>query len=249
MKDHKNELENTLKYLRLHRIRELYESLAQEAVSKNMTHIEYLAALMEQEAQGKYQRNVRIRMAAARFPVKKTLPSFDFLYNNSINKAQILKLADCTFVGRKENIILLGPSGVGKTHLATALGFEACQQGISTLFNTAADIINTLQASLADGTFMHKLKSLTKPKLLVIDEIGFLPFDQKGSDVFCQLISKRYEQGSMIITSNRAFRDWGKIFSDNTIASAVIDRLLHHAHVISIKGDSYRTKDNNSFQQ
>lgn len=237
------ELKDNLRRLKLPRIATIYASAAEEARQKNLIYEAYLETLISQEIISKAERALRQRIGQARFPLIKTIDSFDFAFNLSVPKNTILKLAEGCFVDNKENIILLGPPGVGKTHLGLALAYASCQKGTKTFFTTAADMINALYASLADHSLEKRLKVYTAPKLLVIDEVGFLPFDQKGADLFFQVISKRYEKGSVVLTTNRPFKEWGEIFHNNTLASALIDRLAHHAEIINIKGDSYRVRE------
>ncbi len=170
----------------------------------------------------------------------KTLDAFDFAHPKKVERERILSLFDLEFVPRKRNVILIGRAGLGKTHLAIALGAAACQKGYRVLFATAIDIVNQLQAAQADGTFLRRLRSYVAPDLLAIDELGYLPIDRHGADLLFQVISQRYERGSICLTTNRPFKEWASVFNDATVAAAVIDRLAHHSEVVVIEGRSYR---------
>ena len=241
--DIKEQLNKDLDYLKLPRIRQVYEEISEKAAKENLSHIEYLAKLMSEESAAKFERSIHARIIQARFPLIKTIDSFDFNHPESINKQQILKLLDLDFIERNENVVILSPPGCGKTHIALSIAYKACCKGIRTYFTTAVDAINYLHAAQSDNTFLQCMKQYTGPRLVVLDEVGYLPIDRQGADLLFQIISQRYERGSIILTSNRAFKDWGQIFHDNTIASAIIDRLIHHSEVVKIKGESYRIKD------
>ena len=237
-------LDTHLDTLRLPFIKEHCRPLATTAAKKSLTHLDYLAQLLEGEAALRADRAVARRIQAARFPVIKTLDSFRWDWPKKINRLEIQDLFRLQFVQDKANVIFLGLVGLGKTHLATALGYAACQQGISVLFATAIDVVNTLSAAQLKGTLKAELRRYTTPALLVLDEVGYLPIDQHGADLLFQVISARYERGSIVLTTNKAFKQWPTIFNgDSTITSAVLDRLLHHGHVIVLEGSSYRMKD------
>jgi DNA replication protein DnaC len=237
-------LQSHLATLRLPFIQEHCQPLAATAAQNSMAHLDYLAQLIEGEAALRSDRAVARRIKAARFPVIKTLDAFRWDYPKKINRLQIQDLFRLQFVHDKANVIFLGLVGLGKTHLATALGYAACQQGLSVLFANAIDVINTLSAAQTKGALKSELRKYLSPALLVLDELGYLPIDQRGADLLFQVISARYERGSIVITTNKAFKQWTSIFNgDATITSAVLDRLLHHAETVLIEGSSFRMKD------
>jgi len=241
----RSNLEQNLTYLKLPFIRDNFESLAKEAAQKKWSHVQYLARLIEGEADFRHDRAIQRRIRLARFPVLKTLDQFQWTWpKDIINRLQVQNLFRMQFVKDKANVIFLGGVGLGKTHLASALGYAACLKGHSALFTSAIDVINTLSAAQSSGLLKRELKKYIKPSVLILDELGYLPIDKVGADLLFQVISLRYEQGTMIITSNRAFKDWSEIFNnDSTLTSAILDRLLHHAETVLIQGKSYRMKD------
>jgi len=232
-----------LEFLGLPFMRDNFEMLANQAAEAGWPHVDYLAALADGEAGSRRQRSVKRRIKLARFPVVKTLEQFRWSWPSSINRAAVQNLFRLKFIDDKTNVIMLGGVGLGKTHLASALGYAACLEGRSVLFTTAVDAINTLSAAQAANRLKSELKRYLAPSLICLDELGFLPIDKHGADLLFQIISLRYEQGSMVITSNRAYKDWPGIFNnDSTLTSAILDRLLHHAETIVIEGKSYRMK-------
>lgn len=236
-------LDQHLRDLKLTFIAEHYADLAKEAAHKQTSHLEYLGELVEGEAQLKRDRATQNRIRQARFPVIKTLDQFRWDWPSRINQAQVKHHFTLNFLSDQMNLIYLGGVGLGKTHLASALGYTACLKGHSVLFTSAIDVINTLAAAKNTGRLKVELKKYTKPSLLILDELGFLPIDKSGADLLFQVISLRYEKGSTLITSNRAFKDWPKIFNnDSTLTSAILDRLLHHAEMVIIEGKSFRMK-------
>jgi len=237
-------LDQKLNYLKLSFMAGHYENLASQATQNQWAHVDYLAKLADGETNLRQDRSIKRRVQMARFPVLKTLDQFRWTWPKNINRLQVQNLFRLQFIKAKSNVIFLGGVGLGKTHLASALGYEACLKGHFVLFATAIDVINTLTAAQARGMLKQELKKYTKPDLLVLDELGYLPIDKAGADLLFQIISLRYEQGAMIITSNRAFKDWPEIFNnDSTLTSAILDRLLHHAETVLIEGKSYRMKD------
>ena len=233
-----------LAYLKLIFTQDHFESLAQQAAEKKLGHVHYLNSLMEGDVLLRQERAVQRRIKLARFPVIKTLEQFDWNWPKKINQLQVQNLFRLKWLEDKANVIFLGGVGLGKTHLSTALAYAACLKGHSVLFATAIDIINTLSAAQRTGRLKLEMKKYLKPSLLCIDELGYLPLDKTGADLLFQIISHRYEKGSIVLTTNRAFKHWPEIFNnDSTITSAVLDRLLHHAETVVIEGQSFRMKD------
>jgi DNA replication protein DnaC len=237
-------VEHHLTYLKLAFVAQHYAPLATQAAQHAWSHVDYLAKLLEGEVEVRRDRATKSRIRLARFPVIKTLDQFRWDWPTRINRLQVQNHFRLAFVQDKANLIFLGGVGLGKTHLATALGYTACLQGYSVLFASAIDVINTLAAAKSAGRLKAELKKYTKPALLILDELGYLPIDKAGADLLFQVISLRYEQGAIVITSNRAFKDWPKIFNnDSTLTAAILDRLLHHAETVIIEGKSFRMKD------
>lgn len=244
MDDEKISLEEKMQCLKLPFMLENHESLAKKAAQKHWTYTQYLTELIQGEMDLRQDRSIKRRIRLARFPVIKTMEQFRWTWPKKINRLQVQNLFRLNFIKDKSNIILLGGVGLGKTHIASALGYAACLKRNSVLFATAIDVINTLSAAQSAGRLKQELKKYTKPSLLILDELGYLPIDKNGADLLFQIISLRYEQGALIITSNRAYKDWPEIFNnDATLTSAILDRLLHHAETVLIEGKSYRMKD------
>ena len=237
-------LNQQLDQLKLPDIKAHYAELAQQAAQQSWDHIQYLTRLIDGQYQQRRQHAVEARVKAARFPVIKTLEQFQWDWPKSINRLQVQTLFRLLFVEQNANVIFLGTVGLGKTHLATALGYAACLEGQSVLFANTIDIINNLSTAQKRNALKNELKKYLRPRVLVLDELGYLPIDQHGADMLFQVISQRYERGSIILTTNKPFKQWPSIFNnDSTITSAVLDRLLHHAETVIIEGKSYRMKD------
>ena len=240
--DHQ-QIQTHCKNLKLPWMLEHYEALHAQALRKKTGSLEYLAELLAGEAQRRYERAIERRIKAARFPVLKTLESFNWQWPKEIDRDQVEHLASLRFIEHKHNAVLLGPVGVGKTHLATAIALKACRQGHKVLYVNAIEAINDLITAQKQGQLKQALRRYTNIELLVLDEIGYLPIDKNGADLLFQIISARYERGSLLLTTNKAFKDWPTIFAgDSTLTSAVLDRLLHHCETVVIQASSYRMR-------
>jgi DNA replication protein DnaC len=219
------------------------DRLAERARADGWTHEEFLAACLEREVAARQDHGGEGRIRAARFPARKTLEDFDFSFQRSLKRDVIAHLGTLDFIAEQANVVFLGPPGTGKTHLAIGISIRACQAGHRVAFATAAEWVARLGDAHAQGRLHDELQRLGRIPLLVIDEVGYIPFEAEAANLFFQLVSSRYERASVIVTSNKPFGRWGEVFGDATVAAAMIDRLVHHAEVVSLKGDSYRLKD------
>jgi DNA replication protein DnaC len=228
--------------LRLGHVAERIDALLSDAAKKDVTYLDFLDSLLSEELASKQRKRIAMHVQIAHFPAVKMLDDFDFKFQPSIDQKLVRELATGRFIANAENVLVFGPPGVGKTHLAIALGRAAVETGHAVLFVSATTLLAALARAEADGQLDAKLTYFAKPKLLVIDELGYLPFEKRAAHLFFQLVAKRYERGSLLITTNQLVSQWGAVFGDDVLAAAILDRLLHHSHTLMIQGESYRLK-------
>jgi DNA replication protein DnaC len=235
-------LREHLAYLGLSTASEELAPALDRAGKEKLSAVEVLEDLLAKEAEATRARRLHGRLRFAHYPLRKTLHEFEFDYQPSVDASVIAELSTLRFVEERRNVLLLGPPGVGKTHIGIALGIAATEAGYRTYFTTASDLVGSLQSAHLEGNASTKMRTFTGPSVLVVDELGYLPMDQTSAHWIFQVISRRYERGSIVLTSNRGFSDWGQVFADQVVAAAILDRLLHHATVVNIKGKSYRMR-------
>ena len=233
-------LAHYLKTLKLPTFQREYQKLARLCATEGVDHIDYLFRLAEREMIERDRRKVERRIKAAKFPVVKSLDSFDFTAIPKLNKMQVLELARCEWIDRRENVIALGPSGTGKTHVALGLGLAACQKGLSVGFTTAAALVSEMMEARDERRLLRFQKQMAAYKLLIIDELGFVPLSKTGAELLFELISQRYERGATLITSNLPFDEWTDTLGSERLTGALLDRITHHVNILEMNGDSYR---------
>lgn len=237
------ELTALLGKLRMDHLEAQLDAVCEQAAQQQVDYKTFLSQALSTEWQGRYQKGIEARLRQARFPWIKTLEQFEFDFQPSLDRRQVRELSGLSFVERAHNVIVLGPPGVGKTHLAIALGVKAVEAGYSVLFLSLETLMNRLTRAVHENRLERSLQQLTYPKVLIIDEIGYLPLSQLEASLFFRLVVRRYERASLIVTSNKSFLDWGETFNDPILATAILDRLLHYSTTLNIKGESYRLKE------
>jgi len=237
------QIEGHMRALKLKGMIPVYRDLSERATAGNLQYEEYLALLLEEEVKRKTENSVKAKITKSRLPYLKTLEEFDFSYQPGLKEKEVIRLSSLEFIEQKGNVLFLGPPGVGKTHLSVGLAMKACIARYRVVFMTAQHLIEDLMLSKKDGSIVEKLMAYSRLNLLIIDELGYMPITREQANLLFQLISMRYEKGAIILTSNYNFDEWGKVFEDNIVASAIIDRLVHHASIFYITGSSYRLKN------
>jgi DNA replication protein DnaC len=239
-------LDHHLKTLKLPTFLREYSKVARQCAAEGLDHVQFLARLVELELIDRERRMIERRIKAAGFPAVKSLDSFDFKAISSLNKMQVLELARCEWIERRENVIALGPSGTGKTHVALGLGLAACQKGLAVGFTTAAALVHELMEARDERRLLRLQKQLVRQKLLIIDELGFVPLSKTCAELLFETISERYEQGAILITSNLPFDEWTETFGSERLTGALLDRLTHHVSILEMNGESYRLSQSRS---
>lgn len=232
-----------LRNLKLSGIAKTLEVRNEQAIKEKLSYMEFLELLIEDELANRKDNSYKKRFQKAHFPFTKTLEEYDFNFQPTLNRQEIYNLATCEFIRKKENVVFIGPPGTGKTHLSISIGIKALQQGYKVIFTTVSDMMSALFESKADNSYAQKLKYYLSSDLLILDELGFRKLNEQIVDQFYEIISQRYEKGSLIITSNKTFDEWGNIFWDSILASAILDRIVHHCHLVLIKGESFRMRE------
>jgi DNA replication protein DnaC len=232
-----------LKRLQLTHLRETLAAVLSQAAKEQWTYLEFLDQILRREVDAKQGKRIRMGMQIAHFPCVRTIEGFDFAFQPSADERLIRELSTGTFIAHGENVLIFGPPGVGKSHLAIGLGRKIVEQGHTVRFTTATALLAILGKAETEGGLTEKLTEFSKPRLLIIDELGYLPFERRAAHLFFQLVNRRYEKGSLLVTTNQRVSDWGMVFGDEVLATAILDRLLHHSHTFMITGESYRLRE------